>query len=189
MDRAFLILHGLDGSGPDHWQTWLADELRAARETVSYPDLPDAGAPDPDAWRAALARELTALLAPVTVVCHSLACALWLHHAATGPGEGQRAERVVLVAPPGPDAGVPQIAPFFPVPINPGAVRAAAPMGTRLVCSDDDPYCPGGAQAIYGEPLGLATDLFSGGRHLNPDAGYGPWPAMLAYVRGEAAGL
>ena len=29
--RSFLILHGWQGSGPDHWQTWLAERLAARR--------------------------------------------------------------------------------------------------------------------------------------------------------------
>ena len=33
----FLILHGYLGSGPDHWQSWLAGRLRAAGERVAYP--------------------------------------------------------------------------------------------------------------------------------------------------------
>ena len=58
---------------------------------------------------------------------------------------------------------------------------------TRLVCADDDPYCPGGAAAVYGEPLGLPVDLIPGGGHLNTDAGYGPWPGVEAWVRGAAS--
>ena len=39
---AFLILHGLEGSGPEHWQSWVAGRLRARGHQVAYPDLPDA---------------------------------------------------------------------------------------------------------------------------------------------------
>jgi len=38
---AFLILHGLEGSGSEHWQTWLAGRLRERGLEVAYPDLPD----------------------------------------------------------------------------------------------------------------------------------------------------
>jgi len=30
----FLILHGYMGCGPDHWQTWLAGQLRAKGERI-----------------------------------------------------------------------------------------------------------------------------------------------------------
>jgi predicted alpha/beta hydrolase family esterase len=171
--RNFLILHGLEGSGPGHWQTWLAARLRADNERVAYPDLPDAEMPSLHAWREALTGELDALPEGESIVlCHSLACLLYLHHVADG---GAQADRVLLVAPPSEGADVPQIAAFFPVPL-PTLQR-----GARLVCSDDDPYCPEGAATLYGAPLGIPVDIVPGGGHLNPDAGYGPWPAVEAW--------
>lgn len=171
--RSFLILHGLDGSGPGHWQTWLAARLRADNERIAYPDLPDADLPSLGAWRTSLQGELDALPdGEVVVICHSLSCLLWLHHVAEG---GRQADRVLLVAPPSESSGVPQIAGFFPVPLP------ALAAGARLVCSDNDPYCPEGAATLYGEPLGIPVDVVPGGGHLNPEAGYGPWPAVEAW--------
>ena len=171
--RTFLILHGLGGSGLGHWQTWLAARLRANTERVAYPDLPDADLPSLHAWRAALQGELEAVPeGELIVLCHSLACLLWLHHVGDG---GAQADRVLLVAPPSESAGVPQIAGFFPVPLP------ALSDGARLVCADDDPYCPEGADTLYGAPLGIPLDVIPGGGHLNPEAGYGPWPAVEAW--------
>jgi uncharacterized protein len=171
--RTFLILHGLQGSGPGHWQTWLAARLRADSERVAYPDLPDADMPSPASWRSVLEGELAVLpQGEVIVVCHSLSCLLWLHHVAEG---GAQADRALLVAPPSEGAGIPEIAGFFPVPLpalNPGA---------RIVCSDNDPYCPEGAATLYGEPLGIPVDVLPGRGHLNPEAGYGQWPAVEAW--------
>src|SRR5215211_509479 len=106
--RPVLILHGLEGSGPDHWQTWLAERLRARGERVSYPDLPEPFDPQPDEWLDALERELDTLDEPV-VLCHSLACLLWLRFAQNA--EQRKAERVLLVAPPRRD-DVPAVARF-----------------------------------------------------------------------------
>jgi predicted alpha/beta hydrolase family esterase len=176
--RNFLILHGLGGSGPGHWQTWLTARLKADNERVAYPDLPDADLPSPTAWRGVLDGELAALPAGERIViCHSLACLLWLHHVAEG---GPQADRLLLVAPPSEAAGVPEIESFFPVPL-PALTR-----GARLVCSDDDPYCPGGAAALYGEPLGIPVDVLPGAGHINPETGYGPWPEVEAWcVQGD----
>jgi uncharacterized protein len=185
--RSFLILHGWQGSGPGHWQTWLAARLRAAGERVAYPDLPDADMPMLEPWLAALAGELRELPGERTVLCHSLACVLWLHHVAAEPGPEGRAGRVLLVAPPSPDVHVSELQIFFPAPLDPEAVHAAAGE-TRLVCSDDDPYCPEGAATRYGEPLALPTEIVPGGGHLNPEAGFGPWPALEAWCLTGARG-
>ena len=177
---SFLILHGYQGSGPGHWQTWLAGRLRAADAQVAYPDLPDPDQPQLRSWLDALAGELDVLGEPPVVLCHSLSCLLWLHHAAAG---GRRAERVLFVAPPS-LAGAPEAThSFFPAPLEPDALRASAPDGVRLVCADDDPYCPEGAAAVYGRPLAIETDVLPGRGHLNPDAGFGPWPQVEAWAR------
>ena len=178
----FLILHGWQGSSGPHWQRWLAVQLRDAGEQVRLPELPDPMTPTLAAWRAALDAELQDGAGDdLTVVCHSLGCILWLHHATAPDRVAVRPRRVLLNAPPGPLGELPT---FFPVPLDPGAVMAAAG-ATRLVCSDEDPYCPGGAVAAYAEPLGLPYDLLPGQGHLNVDAGYGPWPAMLDWCLGR----
>ena len=103
---------GSEGSGPGHWQTWLAARLQADAERVAYPDLPDPDLPSLHAWRGVLDGELAALPAGETIViCHSLACLLWLHHVAEG---GAQADRLLLVAPPSESAGLPEIEAFFP---------------------------------------------------------------------------
>jgi len=185
--RSFLIIHGWQGSGPEHWQSWLADRLRHAGEHVSYPVLPDPDEPVLEAWRTSLAAELGALPGERTVLCHSLGCLLWLHHVAT-TGKTTVAGRVLLAAPPsdGPGSGaaVPELAPFFPVPLDARAVAGAA-RETRVAFARDDPYCPAGAAALYATPLGLPADEVPAGGHLNTDAGYGPWPAMEQWCLGR----
>jgi uncharacterized protein len=163
-----LILHGLDGSGGDHWQSWLAGQLG---DDAVFPDLPDPSRPRLGAWLDALdgvARD------DDVVVCHSLACILWLH--ARRP-----AARVLLVAPPSAASGVEQITNFFPVEV------AAPRAETLLVCSDDDPYCPEGAAALYGAEI--PVKLMPGAGHINPDAGFGAWPWVLEWVQGAKKGV
>lgn len=178
----YLILHGWQGSSADHWQTWLARRLNSA---ASYPALPDADHPRLGPWMDALHRELTALDEDPVLLCHSLGCVLWLHHVDAGHDGFPRPARVLLVAPPG-GVRIAELADFLPAPLDAEAVAAAAGE-TRIVCSDDDPYCPGGARTRYGEPLGLPTEVIAGGGHLNTDAGYGPWPAVEAWARGDRA--
>jgi predicted alpha/beta hydrolase family esterase len=183
LNRSFLILHGLEGSGPEHWQTWLAGRLRERGERVRYPGLPDPFDPDPDTWRACLREELAALQGERVVLCHSLACRLWLLHARDN--DGMAAERVLLVAPPCADE-IEAVARFRPDGVSAAAVRRAAAQ-TLIVCSDQDPYCSAGAVATYAEPLGVRYRLVPGAGHLNTDAGYGPWPWVEQWAL-DAAG-
>lgn len=173
-----VILHGWQGSGPGHWQSLLADRLRADGREVRYPELPEPDEPSLPAWLAALADTLDGLPEnQFDVVAHSLGAVLWLHHAENG-APGPRPARVALVAPPSPLAPVDELISFFPLRLDVDAVRQAAG-GTVLVAGDDDPYLPEGIGTAYGLPLKIATTVIPGGGHLNTEAGYGEWPAML----------
>lgn len=177
MGRSFVILHGWQANTPEHWQTWLAARLLEAGAPVCYPVLPDPDHPRLEPWLDAL----EILLPPeqeTTVVCHSLACLLWLHHLA----RGGRAARALLVAPPSDALDEPELQSFFPAPEAP-----LAP-GSRLVCSDGDEYCPEGAAVRYAG-LGIPIDLIAGGGHLNDTAGYGPWPSVEAWCLGQASAV
>ncbi len=171
MAEAFLLLHGLEGSGAEHWQTWLAGRLRGRGLHVAYPDLPEADAPTIARWLAALQTELDALpLAETTVLCHSLGCLLWLHH------DGPPVARALLVAPPQPDVEVAGATGFRPAPM-----RRTAALSTRLVCSTDDPWCPPARSQRLADELGARLDWLERAGHINADAGFGPWPALEAW--------
>ncbi|MFI9587654.1 RBBP9/YdeN family alpha/beta hydrolase [Streptomyces sp. NPDC052236] len=184
-EKAFLILHGWQNHRPEgHWQHWLAGELTRLGHRVDYPQLPDPDDPDLESWLEELRRRLDALAAQGgerVVVCHSLAVPLWLHAVARGP-ESMRidVDRVLLVAPPSREVltKYEEVAGFAP-PVLP--TLPALPGTVRLVGTDDDPHCAGGAAEHYGRPLALDTDTVPGGAHLDLDAGYGPWPAVLAW--------
>lgn len=147
---------------------------------MRYPVLPQPMAPRLDEWLGALRPLLAAMPGERVVLCHSLACILWLQHARDAAAE-HRAGRVLLVAPPSPHAKLPGVVGFFPLEVTARQVAAAA-ASTRLVCSLDDPYCPEGCDTAYGHVLGIEADLLSGGAHLNVDAGYGPWPAVREWA-------
>ncbi len=173
-----VVVPGWNGSGPDHWQSWLEDHLHEAGRQTLRPDFPDLDHPDLVGWLAALRTTLDGLPADgYDVVAHSLGAVLWLHHVAN-PGDSPRAARVALVAPPSPTLDEAEVASFFPPPLDIDTVRRGAD-GTVLVGSDDDPYLPEGIAAAYGLPLKIATTVIEGGGHLNTDYGYGEWPAVL----------
>lgn len=184
---AFLILHGLEGSGPEHWQSWLASRLRGRGLDVVYPSLPEPDSPRLERWLDALDAELAGLpAAETTVLCHSLGSLLWLHHAARRPS--QQVARALLVAPPQPDDEDAASIGFRPTPLDREGVAAAA-RETRLACSTNDPWCPPETLRRIGEATRVPIDWIEHAQHINTDAGYGPWPAVEAWALGEQVGL
>ncbi|GAA4181199.1 RBBP9/YdeN family alpha/beta hydrolase [Gryllotalpicola koreensis] len=177
---AFLILHGWENHRPvGHWQRRLHDELVARGHTVRYPQLPDADAPRLEAWLAALHAELEALdgAESVTVICHSLACALWLH--AAQRDRALEVDRLLLASAPAGELLEAEIVAEFAF-----RVTDAARLGARealFVSGDADPYCPAGPAVEFADALGAPVRLVPGGGHLTIDDGYGPWPDVLSW--------
>jgi predicted alpha/beta hydrolase family esterase len=183
-----LLLHGHTGSGPKHWQSWLAGELANLGGVVDVPQLTDPDRPELDVWLAELRHHLQA--APAAdervVLAHSAGAALWLHHAARltddHDARALRFDRVLLASPLGPDWEHPDVHGFTPAPLDAAGVRRAASW-TQLVVGDDDGACSVDDAVTMAAALKVDLDVIPGGVHLNTDAGYGEWPAVLGWVR------
>jgi serine hydrolase len=191
VSRRFLILHGVENRRPrEHWQWWLAEELRRRGEQVLYPQLPSPSSPALAEWTTVLLAELAQLGGGErVVVAHSCGAPLWLL-AAPEVGVELRVDRVLLVAPPGLAALAPAHRALLPVGIDWAAVERASRCLPVIVSSDDDPYCPegpDGCRSLYTAPLGLEHVVIPGAGHLSIADGYGPWPAVLEWCLGGEA--
>ena len=186
---AFLIVHGWENHRPEgHWQRWLAGQLAERGHQVRYPQFPEPDEPVLEDWQALLRLELGHLDGDERVlICHSLAVLLWWGLA---PALGDlQPDRVLLVAPPAPDVlrGFPAVAGFVPEAVESTPLPDDVRQRARLVASDDDHYCPGGAAEVYGRPFGLDVDVIPGGGHLDLPAGYGAWPSVLDWCADPSA--
>ncbi|GAA3362225.1 alpha/beta hydrolase [Saccharopolyspora gregorii] len=198
-----LLVPDGSGSGPWHWQQWLAARSREAGAVVTR-------CPGPVESTAALRAELARVPpeAELAVVAHRGGARTWLRHAAAPGGpETRRADRVLLVAPAEPD-----VSPDRPGPraVERGlraaeadgpAARAAEPDApalrvaepdapalraaggpTRMVVGTDDPELSVCAAHALAHRLRVELDVLADGRALDLAAGYGPWPALLRWA-------
>lgn len=159
-----LIMPGIGGSGPAHWQT-LWERRHPEYRRVQVPDW---DRPNLDEWVASLAGAVAACAEPPVIVAHSLGCLTVAHFA----GRGGRARAALLVAVPDPAcAAFPQAARTFrDVPL--------APLGfaSSVVASRDDPYGSFEFAARCAEAWG--SDFVDAGAvgHINADSALGDWP-------------
>ena len=189
-----LLVHGHTGSGPGHWQSWLAGELARVGGVVDVPQFTEPDRPDLEVWLAELTHHLRA--APAArervVLAHSCGATLWLHHAARLTGSHDemplRFDRVLLVSPPGPAWYSPDVHGFAPTPLDPAGIRRAGAR-TRLVVGDDDDACSVDEAMDMASALQIDLDVIPCGAHLNTAAGYGRWPAALARISDRHARL
>lgn len=164
--RPRLILQGLDGSGPGHWQHHWAqadpDAILVEQENWSRPDL--------EAWTARLLAAIARHPGAV-IIAHSLACVLTAHTAARFPG--LPIAGALLVAPA--DVDCPNCAPeriraFAPIPVS------RLPFPTTVVGSHNDPYMTFPRVRALAEGWGADfVDLGHAG-HINIASGHGAWP-------------
>ena len=176
--RSYLIVHGWQASGPGHWQTWLANRLQEASETVQYPLLPSPDTPVLEEWIEALHGQVSLMTGEKIVVCHSLGSVTWLHY--TTRAHANSVDRLLLVAPPCPPAlaKIPELQGFVPVPLDAYALARTASQ-CRMVCSSGDEYCEVSAAVAYAKPLRIESEILpSEAGHINIASGFGPWPQV-----------
>jgi predicted alpha/beta hydrolase family esterase len=181
-----VIVPGIWNSGPDHWQSVWQRERDQRRAAVRIAPA-SWSEPDPDDWRAAISRAVAACPEPPVLIAHSLgvlAVADWLASTTDAP---DRVAGAFLVAPPDPLAG------SFPAEASgfaaPRPVPPAQRVPTRLVVSDDDPYCSADRALAFAEAVAAQSVRVGALGHVNVASGVGPWPAGRALLRAFEDGL
>jgi predicted alpha/beta hydrolase family esterase len=168
-DADLLIIPGLGGSGPDHWQTRWEQKLSTARRVQQR----DWERPQRGEWVAAIVAAIEASKRPVILLAHSLGTIAAIH---ASRDTARWIKGAFLVAAPSEQrlADVAEAdAAFRPY------WREKLPFPSVLVASRDDPY------SSYADAERLARDwgakLIDAGAsgHINAESGHGPWPEGL----------
>lgn len=170
-----LILPGIGGSGPEHWQTLWEQQHRDYRRA----QMPDWDRPELEAWLAALGAAVAEAPEPIVVAAHSLGCLALAHYC----GRGGRVAAALLVAVPDP-AG-----PAFPSAARSFADFPRAPLGfpSRVVASRNDPYGSFDFARGCAHDWGSALSDVGAAGHINAESGLGDWPAGHALLAGLLA--
>lgn len=164
-DADILILPGMSGSGPEHWQSRWEKKLSTARRVVQR----DWDAPMRAEWVETIEQEIARRARPVICVTHSLGGIALIHAA---PRIGDRVAGVFIVAPPSENAPRPaSLDPsFLPFP------RQRLPFPAIFVASANDPWAPIAFSRAFARDLGAQFIDAGASGHINIDSGHGPWP-------------
>ncbi len=161
-----LIVPGLNGSGADHWQTWFERKIPGAVRVIQR-DWRDPYLPH---WSARVRRELHRVPGRIFIVAHSFGC---LAAAQATFDYGEHVSGLMLVAPADPDRFGAQA--FLP--------ERALGVPAVVVASSNDPWMRFQRAAEWAETWGAELINLGAVGHINPDAGFGPWPEGLAILR------
>lgn len=175
-NKLILTIPGLDGSGPDHWQSLWEDRLLNCERVA----MDDWVFPRKDQWIDKLDHSIRSASGPVVLVAHSLGCTAvaWWAQLRWSIDLREKLIGALLVAPPNlqrPDAPD-RIRNFGPTPSE------LLPFRSILVASRDDPYARFDSLKrmayFWGSQL---VDVGEAG-HINAQSGLGSWDEGLSLV-------
>lgn len=173
-DSDILVVPGLGGSGPNHWQTRWQEKLSTARRV----EQDDWEAPDRESWTGRIVAAVQAARRPTLIVAHSLGVVAVAHAAPRLPMGVVRG--AFLVAAPDVEApGQPaEVRPFAPLPRDP------LPFPSLLIASRNDPFSTFERAEDLSYSWGSALVDAGDSGHLNSESGHGPWPEGLMRLAG-----
>jgi predicted alpha/beta hydrolase family esterase len=162
-----LIVPGLHGSGPDHWQTrW--QQLYPSFERVEQakwntPELP--------VWSERLDEVLHTSNRPTVIVAHSFGCLTSVHRA--GRLASNRLAGMLLVAPADPDK----------FGLTKELLDVKLPCPSIVVGSSNDPWMEAHQAAYWAQVWG--SEFINAGAlgHVNSESGLGDWLFGLSLLQ------
>ncbi len=173
-----LIVPGLRDHVPEHWQTLLEQKLPNARS------VPRMGSDKLScaAWVSELDRSLAAIEGPVVLVAHSAGVMITVHWALR---HQRPIHGALLAAPPDFESPLPDGYPSQATLLENGWLptpRVRLPFPSIVAASTNDPL--GRYERVASLAAAWGSRLVNVGAvgHLNPAAGYGPWPQAEAFV-------
>lgn len=178
MSVTVLFVPGLRDHVEDHWQTHAARALPASAtvEPLTTDRLSRA------ARVAAVDAALQAIDGDVVIAAHSAGC---LMVAAWAQSPTRRIKGALLATPADVESPLPPGYPGFEELAANGWVpipRSALPFPAIVAASRNDPLA--GFEKVRGLAEAWQAELFDAGEvgHLNPPAGFGPWPVGLDLI-------
>jgi uncharacterized protein len=162
-----LIVPGLNGSGPGHWQTLWENQYNFDRVQQR-----DWGDPNAALWVETLNAAILAHPDKVVIVAHSLGCWTVIHWVALYADYNDRVQSAMLVAPPDIEssAAIPKSAMDFT-----RHRTRKLPFPSVLVGSENDPHATLDKAQALAQAMGSSFVNAGHVGHINIDSGHGPW--------------
>ena len=166
-----LIVPGLYGSGPEHWQSqWEKQHAEFSRVEQANWNTPVC-----DDWVVSLDAAVRGENDNVILIGHSLGSVMIVHWASR---YGRRIVGALLVAPSDTEASTfPQgTTGFSPIP------DCRLPFPSTVVASTDDPYISLERVTTLAEAWGSNLVSLGTRGHISVADGFGPWPDGIQYI-------
>jgi len=170
-----LIVPGFGGSGPLHWQSWIAQKYESAIWVNDLPLLE----PKIHIWANAINRAIDQIEGEILILAHSFGCLATSLAIAHHP---QRIAAAILVAPASP-ARFSENGHILPEHDGAKTIKHLLPkhalgVAGLVIASENDPWMPFNQAAKLAKVFGLPTINLGLSGHINVDSGHGQWPLI-----------
>lgn len=170
-----LIVSGFGGSGPLHWQSWIAQKYESAIWVNDLPLLE----PKIHIWANAICRAIDQIEGEILILAHSFGCLATSLAIAHHP---QRVAAAILVAPASP-ARFSENGHILPEHDGNQTIKHLLPkhplgVAGLVIASENDPWMPFNQAAKLAKKLGFPTINLGLSGHINVDSGHGQWPLI-----------
>jgi hypothetical protein len=160
-----LIVPGLNGSGPEHWQTWLQAQMPLCQRIEQH----DWAMPNVCAWSPRIEQDLQSIQSEVYIVAHSFGC---LATIASSARCAEHIKGALLVAPADPEKLL----------VTDCALKTVLPFPSVVVASRNDPWMSFERATHWGRQWGSHLIDAGNAGHINVESGHGPWPQALTLL-------
>lgn len=186
MKSTTLIIPGLYGSGPGHWQSWMESRIDGAQRVVQR----DWSVASIDAWSARVGDAIDGAIGAVWLVGHSFGCLAAVLALTQNADRANRVAGALLVAPANPE----RFGPRGLIGDNTtdrgrtgdlgDTITASIPhqrlgIPAVVVASANDPWMRLTAASVWSDRWGAQFECIGRAGHINVESGFGPWPAGL----------
>lgn len=161
-----LIVPGLHGSGPDHWQTWMEAHIPGSVRVIQS----DWKRADLAEWAGRVRREISRNPGGIFLIAHSFGA---LAAAQAAFDHEHRIEGALFAAPASPEKF--KVAPLLP--------SRPFVFPSVVVASRNDPWIALDEAAHWAGVWDSDFVNLGDAGHINPESGFGPWPEGLALYR------
>lgn len=175
----YVIVPGLRGAAPTHWQTWLRYRLEDRDETVVCVPPSDAENIDLDERVRLVDDAVRSITGDIVLVAHSAGVITTVHWAARHPGAARHVVGALLATPPDlvsplgpehPSLDSLRVSGWTPIP------QQTLPFASIVATSSTDEIGDLAAVTALARAWGSHVEALGAVGHLNPASGFGPWP-------------
>lgn len=174
-----ITVPGLNGSGPDHWQSWVEKEIPGCRRVTGI----DYDKPVIAAWADVIRKNIRDEAGSVILIAHSFGC---LASTVAIADNETKVAGVILVAPASPqrfsttglvlDDAVAEATLMGCLPASPLGVPGV------VIASTDDPWMKITHAQYWADAWGFRFTWLRNAGHINAESGFGRWPLLTLLV-------